>query len=240
MPYVDRQNRICGFLDIEDNENSGKFLRRYFILDTQANCLLWYMDNPQNLAVGAGAVGSLQLTYISKVSIATPKQKPKTPFCFVINALSQRYFLQANDQKDLKDWVEALNQASKITVPKAGTVPVATEVLKNLTAPPTLEKKPQVAYKTEIIGGVVVQTPISQNGGDGQEGSEPGTHAFLRRSQSYIPTSGCRPPTGPSLIKSGYCVKQGNVRKSWKRRFFALDDFTICYFKCEQDRDHQT
>lgn len=34
----------------------------------------------------------------------------------VINALSQRYFLQANDQNDLKDWVEALNQASKITV----------------------------------------------------------------------------------------------------------------------------
>ncbi|KAL6039026.1 hypothetical protein STEG23_007156 [Scotinomys teguina] len=248
MPYVDRQNRICGFLDIEDNENTGKFLRRYFILDTQANCLLWYMDNPQNLAVGAGAVGSLRLTYISKVSIATPKQKPKTPFCFVINALSQRYFLQANDQKDLKDWVEALNQASKITVssfyafygyavPKAGALPLATEVLRSLTAPPTLEKKPQVAYKTEIIGGVVVQTPISQNGGDGQEGSEPMSHAFLRRSQSYIPTSGCRPSTGPPLIKSGYCVKQGNVRKSWKRRFFVLDDFTICYFKCEQDRE---
>ncbi|XP_058381238.1 pleckstrin homology domain-containing family A member 2 isoform X3 [Diceros bicornis minor] len=189
MPYVDRQNRICGFLDIEENENSGKFLRRYFILDTQANCLLWYMDNPQNLAIGAGAVGSLQLTYISKVSIATPKQKPKTPFCFVINALSQRYFLQANDQKDLKDWVEALNHASKIT-----------------------------------------------NGGDGQEASELGSHALLRRSQSYIPTSS-RVPTGPPLIKSGYCVKQGNVRKSWKRRFFALDDFTICYFKCEQDRE---
>ncbi|KAB0389993.1 hypothetical protein E2I00_007348, partial [Balaenoptera physalus] len=361
-------NRICGFLDIEENENSGKFLRRYFILDTQANCLLWYMDNPQavigswvggdfgatqfvadeklrltlevtlartqqngakaleafrlrsgNLAIGAGAVGSLQLTYISKqsvmlpapakegwgvggrvgrdfvfvigtkrntdtttktlvtgkdppkwrgctgmahkerglhwdymhhldgiavagrlraprggsqmsqeatqrpdkgwrvrwagrqsipslvlfaqtgreqplfraetwVSIATPKQKPKTPLCFVINALSQRYFLQANDQKDLKDWVEALNQASKITVPKVGNLPLTTEVLKSLATPLALEKKPQVAYKTEIIGGVVVHTPISQ-------------------------------------------------RKSWKRRFFVLDDFTICYFKCEQDRE---
>ncbi|XP_022426971.1 pleckstrin homology domain-containing family A member 2 isoform X3 [Delphinapterus leucas] len=237
MPYVDRQNRICGFLDIEENGNSGKFLRRYFILDTQANCLLWYMDNPQNLAVGAGAVGSLQLTYISKVSIATPKQKPKTPFCFVINALSQRYFLQANDQKDLKDWVEALNQASKITVPKVGNLPLTTEVVKSLATPLALEKKPQVAYKTEIIGGVVVHTPINQNGGDGQEGSEPGSHAILRRSQSYIPTTGCRVPTGPPLIKSGYCVKQGNVRKSWKRRFFALDDFTICYFKCEQDRE---
>ena len=58
MPYVDRQNRICGFLDIEENENSGKFLRRYFILDTQANCLLWYMDNPQvRGGVGRGRGG---------------------------------------------------------------------------------------------------------------------------------------------------------------------------------------
>lgn len=47
MPYVDRQNRFCGFLDIEENENSGRFLRRYFILDTQQGNLLWYMDNPQ-------------------------------------------------------------------------------------------------------------------------------------------------------------------------------------------------
>lgn len=38
------------------------------------------------------------------------------PFPAVINALSQRYFLQASDQKDLQDWVEALNRASKITV----------------------------------------------------------------------------------------------------------------------------
>lgn len=47
MPYVDRQNRICGFLDIEEMENSGKFLRRYFILDTLEGSLVWYMDNPQ-------------------------------------------------------------------------------------------------------------------------------------------------------------------------------------------------
>ncbi|NXG94092.1 PKHA2 protein, partial [Stercorarius parasiticus] len=239
MPYLDRQNRICGFLDIEENETCGKFLRRYFILDTQANCLLWYMDNPQNLAIGAGAVGSLQLTYISKVSIATPKQKPKTPFCFVINALSQRYFLQASDQKDLQDWVEALNRASKITVPKGGSVPPAAEIAKPPVVPQAQERKPQVAYKTEIIGGVVVHTPISinQNGGDGGEGSDVAAHPLLRRSQSYIPTSAAKPPTGPPVLKSGYCVKQGNVRKSWKRRYFVLDEFSISYYKCEQDKE---
>ncbi|NXR04347.1 PKHA2 protein, partial [Sagittarius serpentarius] len=239
MPYLDRQNRICGFLDIEENETCGKFLRRYFILDTQANCLLWYMDNPQNLAIGAGAVGSLQLTYISKVSIATPKQKPKTPFCFVINALSQRYFLQASDQKDLQDWVEALNRASKITVPKGGSVPPAAEIAKPPVVPQSQERKPQVAYKTEIIGGVVVHTPISinQNGGDGGEGSDVAAHPLLRRSQSYIPTSATKPPAGPPVLKSGYCVKQGNVRKSWKRRYFVLDEFSISYYKCEQDKE---
>ncbi|XP_068776781.1 pleckstrin homology domain-containing family A member 2 isoform X2 [Struthio camelus] len=190
MPYLDRQNRICGFLDIEENETCGKFLRRYFILDTQANCLLWYMDNPQNLAIGAGAVGSLQLTYISKV-------------------------------------------------PKGGSVPPAAEVAKPPAAAQAQERKPPVAYKTEIIGGVVVHTPISinQNGGEGAEGSDLAAHPLLRRSQSYIPTSAAKPPAGPPVLKSGYCVKQGNVRKSWKRRYFVLDEFSISYFKCEQDKE---
>lgn len=34
----------------------------------------------------------------------------------VINAVSRRYFLQANDVTDMRDWVAALNRASKITV----------------------------------------------------------------------------------------------------------------------------
>lgn len=37
-------------------------------------------------------------------------------FLSVINAVSRRYFLQANDVVDMKDWVAALNKASKITV----------------------------------------------------------------------------------------------------------------------------
>ncbi|XP_011898731.1 PREDICTED: pleckstrin homology domain-containing family A member 1 [Cercocebus atys] len=115
MPYVDRQNRICGFLDIEENENSGKFLRRYFILDTREDSFVWYMDNPQNLPSGSSRVGAIKLTYISKVSDAT-KLRPKAEFCFVMNAGMRKYFLQANDQQDLVEWVNVLNKAIKITV----------------------------------------------------------------------------------------------------------------------------
>ncbi|KAF0033810.1 hypothetical protein F2P81_013876 [Scophthalmus maximus] len=166
MPYVDRLNRVCGFLDVEEKENSCRFQRRYFILDTQGNALLWYMDNPQ-------------------VNEATAKQKPKTEFCFVINAVSRRYFLQANDVTDMRDWVAALNKASKITVPKSGPAPPRSDVTAVISD--TQGGKRQQAYKTEIIGGVVVHTPIQ--------------------------------------------------RKSWKRRFFILDDTTVSYYKSEADKD---
>lgn len=235
MPYLDRQNRTCGFLDIEENEGSCKFLRRYFILDTDTNYLLWYMDNPQNLPDGTHPVGTLQLTYISKVSEATSKQKPKANFCFVINALSRRYFLQASDARDLQDWVDALNKATKITVPKGGSLPSAREIKKSTVESQTKQQK--IAYKTEIIGGVVVHTPINQNGGEGQEGSEMVGHSSLKRSQSHFPILVSQAPTGPRFLKSGFCVKQGGVRKSWKRRYFALSESSVSYYKSDTDKE---
>nr|XP_020450175.1 pleckstrin homology domain-containing family A member 2 [Monopterus albus]XP_020450176.1 pleckstrin homology domain-containing family A member 2 [Monopterus albus] len=215
MPYLDRLNRVCGFLDIEEKENSCRFQRRYFILDIQGNALLWYMDNPQNLPSGATYVGSLKLTYISKVSEATAKQKPKTEFCFVINAVSRRYFLQANDVTDMKDWVAALNKASKITVPKSGPAPPRSDATAVISD--TQGGKRQQAYKAEIIGGVVVHTPI-QNESDETEARE-------------------RKSSRPGVLRCSYCVKQGNVRKSWKRRFFTLDNNAVSYYKSEMDKE---
>ncbi|XP_076127033.1 pleckstrin homology domain-containing family A member 2 [Alosa pseudoharengus] len=227
MPYLDRQNRICGFLDIEENENSDKFYRRYFILDTSSNFLYWYMDNPQNLPKGAECVGSVRLSYISKVSEAAAKQKPKAEFCFVINALSRRYFLQANDAVDLKEWVIALNKATKITVPKVLKASQSSDTTK--VAGKGQSAAPQ-AYKAEIVGGVVVHTPITQNesddGSSDRLGGE-GTYVGLRR----------LPNSRPNIMRCGYCVKQGNVRKSWKRRFFILDDQAVSYFKHETDKE---
>ncbi|KAM4578428.1 pleckstrin homology domain-containing family A member 2 [Fundulus diaphanus] len=215
MPYLDRFNRVCGFLDIEEKENSSRFQRRYFILNTQENVLQWYMDNPQNLASGASYVGSLRLTYVSKVSETTAKQKPKTEFCFVINAVSRRYFLQANDADDMRDWVKALNKATKITVPKSCPAPPKSDV--NAVISDSQGSRKQQAYKTEIIGGVVVHTPI-QNETEETEGRE-------------------KKGNRPGVLRCGFCVKQGNVRKSWKRRFFTLDDNTVSYYKTDTDKE---
>uniref|UniRef100_A0A8C9REN4 Pleckstrin homology domain containing, family A (phosphoinositide binding specific) member 1a n=1 Tax=Scleropages formosus TaxID=113540 RepID=A0A8C9REN4_SCLFO len=224
MPYVDRQNRICGFLDIEENENSGKFLRRYFILDTQEGSLVWYMDNPQNLPPGTECVGSLKLTYISKVSDAT-KQRPKAEFCFVINAGMRKFFLQADDQQDLVEWVNVLNKATKITVPKSCDAQQNSENQKALLD--VLGAKKQVSYRTEIIGGVPIVTQ-TQNGTD---------HEGLKRSHSQLPYFLGKSAQDNSIIKAGYCVKQGAVMKNWKRRYFVLDENSMSYFKSDLEKD---
>ncbi|XP_048406833.1 pleckstrin homology domain-containing family A member 1 isoform X1 [Stegostoma tigrinum] len=231
MPYVDRQNRICGFLDIEENENSGKFLRRYFILDTRADSLLWYMDNPQNLPSGASHVGALKLTYISKVSDAT-KQRPKAEYCFVINAGMRKYFLQANDQQDLVEWVNILNKATKITVPKPSDVQVSADNQNCLMEGPC-GRKPG-PYKTEIIGGVPIITQTNQEGMECLEGIEKNN---LKRSQSQLAYFIGKPTSDQAVIKSGYCVKQGAVMKNWKRRHFILDENSISYYKSDLDKE---
>ncbi|XP_030342584.1 pleckstrin homology domain-containing family A member 1 isoform X6 [Strigops habroptila] len=228
MPYVDRQNRICGFLDIEENENSGKFLRRYFILDTREDSLVWYMDNPQNLPSGSPPVGVIKLTYISKVSDAT-KLRPKAEFCFVMNAGMRKYFLQANDQQDLVEWVNVLNKATKITVPKQSD-PLCQMDNANRQAESPGGKK-QVSYRTEIVGGVPIITPTQKE--EPSECSEGGDRNYLKRSQSHLPYFSAKHPPDNAIIKAGYCVKQGAVMKNWKRRYFQLDENTIGYFKSE-------
>ncbi|XP_010770701.1 pleckstrin homology domain-containing family A member 1 isoform X4 [Notothenia coriiceps] len=231
MPYTDRQNRTCGFLDIEESESSGKFLRRYFILDTQQGSLVWFMDNPQNLPVGTECVGSLKLTYISKVSDAT-KLRPKAEFCFVINAGMRKFFLQANDQQDLVDWVEALNKATKITVPKSCDGQQNAENLKSL--PDVVGPKKQISYRTEIIAGVPIVTQTQHDRGDGADKAE---REAMHRSHSQLPYFLGRPTQEHTVIKSGYCVKQGAVMRNWKRRYFLLEENSMSYFKSDLEKE---
>ncbi|XP_033974961.1 pleckstrin homology domain-containing family A member 1-like [Trematomus bernacchii] len=226
MPYVDRQNRICGFLDIEENESSGRFLRRYFILDTKQGNLLWFMDNPQNLPKGAEKVGSLKLTYISKVSDAT-KLRPKAEFCFVINAGMRKFYLQANDQQDLVEWISVLNNATKITVPKPDEGQTTAETTQDV-----LGAMKQVSYKTEIIGGVPIITATQEQG----EGHTEGERGGLKKGQNQLPYFLSR-GVQDQAIKAGYCVKQGALMKNWKRRYFMLEENALSYYKSDLERE---
>ncbi|VTJ82869.1 Hypothetical predicted protein [Marmota monax] len=211
MLYVDRQNRICGFLDIEENENSGKFLRRYFILDIREDSFVWYMDNPQNLPSGSSRVGAIKLTYISKVSDAT-KLRPKVEICSVMNAGMRKYFLQANDQQDLVEWVNVLNKAIKITVPKQSDSQPNSD---NPSHQGECGKK-QVSYSTDIGGGVPIITPTQK---EVNECGESVDRNNLKRSQSHLPSFTPQPPPDSAVIKLVFCKTRSSDEKLEEKLF---------------------
>ncbi|XP_064604066.1 pleckstrin homology domain-containing family A member 2-like [Liolophura sinensis] len=212
MPYKDKAGRTCGFLDIEEREDSSRFSRRYFILDVTMGKFSYYMDVPSNLS-SPMPVREFNLQYISKVTDGR-KLRPKVEFCFVINVEGKNFYLQADSEKDLQNWIDAITNASKITVPN------------NESRSDTMEwhyGDTSSGYKTEIAGGVVCKIAVDSDDSDGSDREDSSTSGQL--SAGAIPS-----------IKSGFCVKQGAVRKNWKRRFFVLDHSGISYYSSNQDK----
>ncbi|XP_076982415.1 pleckstrin homology domain-containing family A member 1 isoform X5 [Tamandua tetradactyla] len=161
------------------------------------------------------------------------KLRPKAEFCFVMNAGMRKYFLQANDQQDLVEWINVLNKAIKITVPKQSESQPHSDNVSRQGEYPCAKK--QVSYRTDIVGGVPIITPTQKE--EVNECGESIDRNNLKRSQSHLPYFSPKPPPDSAIIKAGYCVKQGAVMKNWKRRYFQLDENAIGYFKSELEKE---
>ncbi|XP_011412890.3 pleckstrin homology domain-containing family A member 1 isoform X2 [Magallana gigas] len=214
MPYQDKQGRTCGFLNILEKESSTNSKRRYFVLEPRDELLKYYLDNPNNLASDQQyPCGEISTTVISKVSEVSKKQKPKLNSCFVINHAGKALYLQAESAEDMHGWVYALNNVSKITVP--------VEESKHLN-------DPEAGYKTEIAGGVPIKIPIrNENSND----SNPSSESEESNDNTRIVAG------SQNAVKKGYCVKQGGVRKNWKRRYFVVNDKSLAYYSNDQSEE---
>eukprot|EP00057_Strongylocentrotus_purpuratus_P028391 XP_011682865.1 PREDICTED: pleckstrin homology domain-containing family A member 1 isoform X4 [Strongylocentrotus purpuratus] len=258
MPYLDVQGRICGFMNFEQDEESGRFFRRYFVISLEDDCILCYMDNPMNLPEAARRpILEIQLTNISNARIAE-KQRPKVEYCFVVTTSKREFYFQADNHRDMEDWVNRINNASKITVPSSvvpgGTLPLGDKNGGDARA---------VSYKTEVVGGVVIRTPVqwdekniiknhleslvkpgAQLSGESESDEEvnvytreaPSSESSPKHVAGSMDKTAARLFPGRNIIESGWCVKQGAVRKSWKRRYFILDDQGISYYKSDQEK----
>ncbi|XP_038045693.1 pleckstrin homology domain-containing family A member 1-like isoform X2 [Patiria miniata] len=246
MLYVDRQGRTCGFMDLEDPEQNSRFFRRYFLIDQDKGMFLWYMDNPSNLPDGTAHVDAIQLSLISNARDAS-KQRPKVQFCFVVSVPSRNYYFKADNQQDLEEWVQSLNKACRVTVPVTDPSKVAAPLKLDLSkANSQANSSPKspvrgLSYTTEIVGGVVHRKAVETAHSDTDSEDESAGLRTRSWPRSVSPTGGddkslTRIFPGRNVIKAGWCVKQGALRKSWKRRFFILDEQGLAYYKSSTDK----
>lgn len=214
MPYKDKLQRNCGFLNTEEKEGSGKFLRRYFLLDVKESRLFYYKDNPDNLYANyKQPCGEIEIYFISKVSDAR-KIRPKVDNCFSITYAGRTMFLEAEDEQDLLGWIKALNDASKIVVPE-----------KHNQLEADVKNNSETGYKAEIAGGVVCKIPIKvsdEEGRSSEDSADEMSGVSANEMHSYV---------------SGYGVKQGGMRKNWKRRFFVFSENGFQYFSSDRSKD---
>uniref|UniRef100_UPI00358E77ED pleckstrin homology domain-containing family A member 1-like n=1 Tax=Myxine glutinosa TaxID=7769 RepID=UPI00358E77ED len=206
-----------GFVHIEETEGCQQFAMRYLVLDLPNNVLSWYIEEPQKMMRNPKPAGQIGLCYISMVTSAA-RLRPKVPHCFVINTGMKKIFMHASSPAEMATWIETLNNACKVTVIRNDT---GGELGLNVTLPQ------ESAYRTEVIGGVVVLSRLSQSP-ETKEGTEAkGSHGW------YSSISGVE----AAVIKTGYCVKQGLVMKTWRRRYFVLDENMLRYYKSEEEKE---
>ncbi|XP_078485492.1 pleckstrin homology domain-containing family A member 1 isoform X2 [Ciona intestinalis] len=241
MPEVDGQNRHCGYLDIDEMDTKKKFQHRYLIVDRKKGLIQWFIDKPMKASDEDKPCGIINIGYITKVDVAS---KAKVSYCFVINTPFRPYYVQTINQVELEEWVEIINDASKITVPPEairtpgplppapGIVPWRDPAGSQTSLDGSIDPEQAFTYRTEIVGGVVVKKKCTLDGQVVKQ-DEPTSPTSLTNPDQHFQF----PSVGTKIIKQGWAIKQGHVRKNWKRRYFILKQDRFAYYKSDQDKD---
>ncbi|CAB3979714.1 pleckstrin homology domain-containing family A member 2 [Paramuricea clavata] len=219
MPERDQHGRLGGFLEIEDHEYMDAWRKRYVLLD-ETTLKFYFGKETMQESIKDAPSETIDLAYITKVAITT--NKPKADYCFEIHKASKKWYLRSESESEIEEWFKALHKAAvNPNVERAGSVK-STDSNDSIDYTINTEPESRVCYETKIIGGIPVRT-VKTNTGDSDS----------------LPNSRCNSGTSDSIkpVKGGYCVKQGAVVKSWKRRYLKLDMFKFCYFEKETDKE---
>jgi len=225
MIEKDSQGRYCGYVKIDENDKRKQFPKRFVVLDKDCGLVKWFNEDPQKLD-SVEVCGMINIGYITKVDIAS---KLKLDHCFVINTPFRPYYAQAYNPEEAYQWVEILNDASKITVPPEALLPQKEESSPN----PSLNDVDRDTYTAQVVGGVVVKKKKLL-----EVQSARGSDEGLQKNKKFIFSSlNDLNNIDEDIIKTGWAVKQGHIRKNWKRRFFRLSKTGFSYHKTNNDED---
>lgn len=214
---VTEKHIFCGFLEFEEKENSGTFVRKLVRLDT-ASCKLDYFPDKSGIGTEPRSSlepdGSFNVCFLSMAADAA-SARPKVQNCFYIVVSGKKYYFKATSEKEKQTWINRLQDASRITVPQRQSLLDSGSF--------------QTGFKVEVVGGVVLKTPMELAQDAVDDAVSDDDSISVRSSSPYQHIE-------EEAIKSGYCTKQGVFRKSWKRRYFVLSSSSFRYYRSIEDR----
>lgn len=216
--------RYCGFLRIDEMDKRKHFPRRYFLLDKENGLVKWFEDKPKGSSSGQ-VCGMINIGYITKVDIVN---KFKLEHCFVINTPFRPYYAQASNRDDLEEWVEVLNDASKITVPPEALMPKSEDSQDGNGV-----DNNNGAFHNAVVAGVVLKKSMSND--HSRKLSDSGvSSASYQKLNSSLHVDDID-MSNDEIVKKGWAIKQGHIRKNWKRRFFKVSKCGFAYYKSDKD-----
>lgn len=184
----------------------------------------WFVLRPQHIAYykTAAEYQLLRLLELSDVHSCTQVSLKRHDNTFGLVSPVRTFYLQAKTQKEVQEWVTAidlarqtLSLAPKSTVVAPITIPVATSI----SAPPPLTPSPP-------------NFPPHFHNTTSSESEDASPDPRSIQGASNAPASPTRPSvTDPGkVVVSGYLMKCGSKRRTWRKRWFVLTGEKLVYY----------
>ena len=215
MPWTENDNFLCGCA-MKKNE-SGTWIRRFLVLDFSGRVLKLYREDVEYKSESDRRAPIAEYDLAKLTIVRNSPNPPKMlKYCFEFTLSSREsHFFSADHSKDRDAWVEAFTRVAR----NQGFISTL-ETRTRVDTIASAHEHPKEAMRTTIVGGVVVKTTVQQE-----------RNKAIESATKPILVGGTETLNRPKVIKAGYAVKQGAVRKSWKRRFFILTEAAFAYYK---------
>ncbi|KAH8117773.1 PH-domain-containing protein [Phellopilus nigrolimitatus] len=215
----------------------------------------WFVLRPAQLAFykSSAEYQLLRLLDLSDVHSCTPVALKRHANSFVLVSPTRTYYLQAQSDKDMQDWVERLNETREALLGTSTQNSIATPPIP-IPATPSGSRHPNApSYSPTATlsgGGAVTPSPPSarsigfagpvtseSESEDMNAGAEPASVGSVNTSPSKAQTS--KDQHGSKVLLSAYMMKCRSKRRGWRKRWFVLTNEKLMYSASHMDTKRQ-
>jgi len=178
----------------------------------------------------------LRLLDLNEVHSVTPVSLKRHNNTFGLVLPTRTFYLQAENQEQVLDWVRALNEVRERLQSTASITPVP-------TPPIDIPTRTSRSVATGLATSITPSPPNNAVTSSDEDDASPNTYVSSSpgAAKGLSPAKGLGAPISndpTKVVLSGYLMKCGK-RKSWRKRWFVLTGEKLLYCGNHMDNKHQ-